>query len=58
MISRKEHTTKLVDDKSGLIECPVCGEKYHTTMKSGADGKFLPENWECVNVCLLIHHDK
>jgi hypothetical protein len=54
----KKHTTKLVDEKSGLMECLVCGEKYHTTMKADADGKFLPENWECVNKCRLIHTDE
>ena len=57
-MTKKEHTTKLVDEKSGLMECLVCGEKYHTTMKPGTDGKFLPENWECVNKCRLIHHDE
>jgi hypothetical protein len=40
------------------MECLVCGEKYHTTMKPGMDGKFLPENWECVNKCRLIHNDE
>ena len=54
----KKHTTKVVDEKSGLMECLVCGEKYHTTMKADADGKFLPENWECVNKCRLIHHEE
>jgi hypothetical protein len=58
VMTKKEHTTKLVDEKSGLMECIVCGEKYHTTMKPGSDGKFLPENWECVNKCRLIHHDE
>jgi hypothetical protein len=58
MMTKNQHTTKLVDEKSGLMECLVCGEKYHTTMKPGADGKFLPENWECVNKCRLIHHDE
>jgi hypothetical protein len=40
------------------MECLVCGEKYHTTRKAGADGKFYPENWECVNKCRLIHPDE
>ena len=57
-MSTKEHTTRVVDEKSGLMECLVCGEKYHATMKAGPDGKFLPENWECVNKCRLIHHDE
>jgi len=54
----KKHTTKLVEEKSGLMECLVCGEKYHTTMKADAEGKFHPENWECVNKCRLIPHDE
>jgi hypothetical protein len=57
MMTKKEHTTKLVDEKTGLMECLVCGEKYRTTMKPDADGKFRPENWECVNKCRLIRHD-
>ena len=58
VMTKKEHATKLVDEKTGLMECLVCGEKYHTTVKAGPDGKFLPENWECVNKCRLIHDDK
>jgi len=37
---------------------PCLREKYHTTVKAGPDGKFLPENWECVNKCRLIHDDR
>ncbi len=55
-MTKKEHPTRVVDEQSGLMECLVCGEKYHTTMKAGPDGKFLPENWECVNKCRLIQH--
>ncbi|MEN6395760.1 MAG: hypothetical protein ABFC78_04675 [Methanoregula sp.] len=51
------HPTKLVDEKTGLMDCLVCGEKLHVTMKPDADGKFLHENWECVNRCRLIRHD-
>jgi hypothetical protein len=57
-MSKKEHVMKLVDEKTGLMECLVCGEKRHAVMKPGPDGKFLPENWECVNMCRLIHHDE
>ena len=53
-----KHPTRVIDEKSGLMECLVCGEKYHATMKPGPDGKFLPENWECVNRCRLIHDDE
>ena len=56
-MSKKEHTMKLVDEKTGLMECLVCGEKHNAVMKPGADGKFMPENWECVNMCKLIHDD-
>jgi hypothetical protein len=37
------------------MECRVCGEKYHTMMIPCPDGKFLTENWKCVNTCRLIH---
>lgn len=57
-MTKKEHATKLVDETTGLMECLVCGEKYHTTVKAGTDGKFLPANWECVNKCRLIHDDE
>ena len=57
-MTKKEYTTKLVDEKSGLMECLVFSEKYHTTMKPDKDGKFLPENWECVNKCHLNHNSE
>ncbi len=57
MMTKKEHTMKMVDESTGLMECLVCGEKRHAVMKPGPDGKFMPENWECVNRCRLIRHD-
>ena len=48
---------KLVDESTGLMECLVCGAKHTAVMKQGVDGKFLPENWECVNRCRLIRDD-
>jgi hypothetical protein len=27
-------------------------------MKPDKDGKFLPENWECVNKCRLNHNNE
>jgi hypothetical protein len=56
-MTKKEHVMKVVDESTGLMECLVCGAKHNAVMKPGADGKFLPENWECVNKCRLIHHD-
>jgi hypothetical protein len=57
-MTKKDHVMKLVDESSGLMECLVCGAKHNAVMKPGADGKYLPENWECVNKCTLIHHDE
>ena len=57
-MSKKEQVMKVVDEKTGLLECLVCGEKRHAVMKPGADGKFMPENWECVNMCKLIHSEE
>jgi len=56
-MAKKEHVMKIVDESTGLMECLVCGEMRHAVMKQGPDGTFLPENWECVNKCRLIHHD-
>jgi hypothetical protein len=55
-MSKKEKVMKMVDESTGLMECLVCGAKHNAVMKPGADGKYLPENWECVNRCKLIHH--
>ena len=57
-MTKKEHVMKVVDESTGLMECLVCGAKHNAVMKPGADGKFLPENWECVNKCKLIHHEE
>jgi hypothetical protein len=56
-MTKKEHVMKVVDESTGLMECLVCGAKHNAVMKPGADGKFLPENWECVNKCKLIRPD-
>jgi len=56
-MTKKDHVMKVVDESTGLMECLVCGAKHNAVMKPGADGKFLPENWECVNKCKLIRPD-
>jgi hypothetical protein len=56
-MTKKEHVMKVVNESTGLMECLVCGAKHNAVMKPGADGKFLPENWECVNKCKLIRPD-
>ena len=58
IMTKKEHVMKVVDESSGLMECLVCGAKHNAVMKPDADGKYLPENWECVNKCRLIQHDE
>ena len=57
-MTKKEKVMKVVDESTGLMECLVCGAKHNAVMKPGSDGKYLPENWECVNRCKLIHHDE
>jgi len=57
-MTKKDKVMKVVDESTGLMECLVCGAKHNAVMKPGADGKYLPENWECVNKCRLIHHDE
>ena len=55
--SMTKKVMKLVDESTGLMECLVCGAKHNAVMRPGTDGKFLPENWECVNRCKLIRDD-
>ncbi len=57
-MKKKEKVMKIVDESTGLMECLVCGAKHNAVMKPGADGKYLPENWECVNKCSLLHHEQ
>ncbi len=57
-MTKKEHVMKVVDESTGLMECLVCGAKHNAVMKPGPDGKYPPENWECVNKCKLIHHEE
>jgi len=57
-MTKKEKVMKVVDESTGLMECLVCGAKHNAVMKPGPDGKYLPENWECVNKCTLIHHEE
>ena len=57
-MKKKEKVMKIVDESTGLMECLVCGAKHNAVMKPGPDGKYLPENWECVNKCSLIHHEQ
>jgi hypothetical protein len=57
-MTKKEKVMKLVDESTGLMECLVCGAKHNAVMKPGPNGKFLPENWECVNRCKLIRDDE
>jgi hypothetical protein len=57
-MTKKEKVMELFDEWTGLMVCLVCGAKHNAIMKSGPDGKYLPENRECINKSKLIHHDE
>lgn len=49
---------KLIDERSGLMECKVCGKKHLASLQAGvdrADGitRFYRGSWQCENGCSL-----
>lgn len=46
----------LLDERSGLMECTVCGSKHFASLQSGverADGvtRYYRGSWQCNNGC-------
>lgn len=42
---------KLVDDRTGRMQCKVCGSEHQANTKPG--GGFYRGSWQCVNECKL-----
>jgi hypothetical protein len=59
-MSGKEKATpkvmKLVDERTGKMECKVCGAVHFANIKTG--GGFARGSWQCVNGCKLEDLDK
>jgi len=49
---------KLIDPKTGLMVCKVCGAKHYAQIQSGADradgiSNYYRGSWQCQNGCKL-----
>ena len=42
---------KIIDEKTGLMECKVCGARHSPMIAEG--GKFKRGSWQCPNGCKL-----
>lgn len=42
---------KLLDARTGLMECKVCGHRHLANLAGG--GKYHRGSWQCVNGCKL-----
>jgi hypothetical protein len=40
---------KLIDERTGLMECKVCGERHLSSVRTG--GYFKKGSWHCRNGC-------
>lgn len=42
-------TMKLIDERTGLMECATCGAVHSAMMKPDSGGKFYRGSWHCHN---------
>jgi hypothetical protein len=49
---------KLVDEKTGLMECKVCGARHIANIEPHSGGKFYRGSWQCQNGCKLEDQKK
>lgn len=53
-IMKKGKVMKLVDPRTGTMECKVCGAIHLALLKPG--GKFFRGVWQCQNGCAVESH--
>jgi len=44
---------KLIDLRTGEMECKVCGSRHFANVKPDSDGHFYRGSWQCVHGCKL-----
>jgi len=44
---------KLLDPKTGLMECRVCGARHCANIKPDSGGRYYRGSWQCENGCKL-----
>jgi hypothetical protein len=40
-------TMKLIDERTGQMECTVCGATHYAMIKPESGGKYWRESWKC-----------
>lgn len=49
---------KLLDPRSGLMECRVCGATHTANIRPNSNGHFYRGSWQCINKCRLPEKKK
>lgn len=49
---------KLIDERTGQMECTVCGAVHYAKIEPGTGGKYYRENWRCRNGCQVDESKK
>lgn len=44
---------KLIDPRTGLMECQVCEERHLANIKPDSNGKYYRGSWQCRNGCKI-----
>lgn len=44
---------KLLDPRTGKMECKVCGQIHFANIKPQSGGKYYRGSWQCANGCKL-----
>lgn len=42
---------KLIDPRTGQMQCKVCGSEHYASIMPGSGGHFRRGSWQCVNGC-------
>lgn len=50
---RTKKVMKLLDPRTGLMECPVCGHRHLANIKPDSGGHYYRRSWQCPNGCKL-----
>jgi len=50
---KTSRTMKLLDVRSGLMECSICGNRHFANIKPGSGGRFYRGTWQCLKGCKI-----
>jgi len=49
---------KLIDAKTGLMECKVCKGRHLANVRPDSGGKFYRGSWQCTRGCKIPDKEK